>query len=87
MLGAFAQSQKATISFIVPVYPSARMEHLSSHRTDFNEILYWGTFTTTYRQISSLIQTVQQFRALTVCRVLTATSVAQEDKKCRRLQF
>jgi hypothetical protein len=42
MLGVFAQSQKATIGFIVPVRPSVLMEQFSSHRTDLNEILYWG---------------------------------------------
>jgi len=42
MLGAFAKSLKASIGFIVPVCPSVRMEHLSSHGADFNEILYWG---------------------------------------------
>jgi len=30
ILGVFAQSQKATIGFIVSVCPSVRMEHLSS---------------------------------------------------------
>ena len=35
LLGAFAISRKATISFVMSVRPSVRMEELGSHRTDF----------------------------------------------------
>jgi hypothetical protein len=34
-LGAFAKLRKATVSFIMPVHPSARMEQLGSQWTDF----------------------------------------------------
>jgi len=37
-LGAFVKLWKATISFIVSVCPSVRMEQLGSHRKDFQEI-------------------------------------------------
>jgi hypothetical protein len=37
-LGAFAKLRKATISFVMSVCPSARMEPLGSHWTDFGEI-------------------------------------------------
>jgi hypothetical protein len=37
-LGALAKLQKTTISFVMPVCPSARMEQLGSRRTDFHEI-------------------------------------------------
>jgi len=37
-LGAFAKLQKTTISVVMPVCPSACMEQLGSHRTDFHEI-------------------------------------------------
>jgi len=36
-LGAFAKLRKVTISFVMSVRPSARME-LGSHRTDFHKI-------------------------------------------------
>jgi len=37
-LGAFAKLRKATIIFIMSVYPSVRMELLCSHSADFHEI-------------------------------------------------
>jgi hypothetical protein len=37
-LGAFAKLRKVTISFVMSVRPSARMEHLGSHWTVFHEI-------------------------------------------------
>jgi len=37
---AFAILQKATISFVMSVCPSVRMEQLGSHWTDFREIRY-----------------------------------------------
>jgi hypothetical protein len=33
---------KATISFAMPICPSARMEQLDSHRTGLREICCWG---------------------------------------------
>jgi hypothetical protein len=43
-LGAFAKLRKATVSFLVSVYPSVLMEHLGSHWTEFNEIWYLSIF-------------------------------------------
>ena len=43
-LGAFAKLRKATISFVISVPPSVRMEQLGSHWTDFREILYLNIF-------------------------------------------
>ena len=37
-LGAFAKLRKTTISFVMSVRPSYRMEQLGSHWTDFHEI-------------------------------------------------
>jgi hypothetical protein len=34
--GAFAKLQKATVSFVMFVRPSFRMEQLGPHRTDFH---------------------------------------------------
>ena len=39
-LGAFAKLEKATISVAMSVCLSVRMGQLSSHWTDFHEILY-----------------------------------------------
>jgi hypothetical protein len=38
VLGAFAELPKATITFVMSVLPSVRMEQLRSHWTDFHEI-------------------------------------------------
>ena len=44
--GAFAKLRKATISVVMPaclsIRPSVRMEQLGSHRTDFDENLYFS---------------------------------------------
>ena len=37
-LGAFVKLRKATISFVMSVRPSVRLEQLGSHWTDFHEI-------------------------------------------------
>jgi len=37
-LGAFANLRKVTISFVISVRLSVRMEHLGSHWTDFHEV-------------------------------------------------
>ena len=36
-LGAFAKLQKVTMSFVMSVCPSVRMEQLGSHWTNFDE--------------------------------------------------
>ena len=38
VLGAFAKLRKATVSLVMFVHPSVRMEQLDSHWTDFDEI-------------------------------------------------
>ena len=47
-IDAFAKLRKTTIRFAMPVrlslYPSVRMEQLSSHWTDFYEITYLRIF-------------------------------------------
>jgi hypothetical protein len=44
LLGAFVKFQKVTISFVMSVRLSVRMEQLRSHWTDFHENLYFNTF-------------------------------------------
>ena len=39
-LGALAELRKTTISFVMPVRPSVRMEQLDSHWKDFYDIWY-----------------------------------------------
>jgi len=46
--------RKATVSFIMSVRPSVRVEHLGSHWTDFHEVLYWSIFAKFYREKVSL---------------------------------
>ena len=43
-LGAFAKLPKVTISFIMFVHQSYRIEQIGSHAMDFYEISYWTTF-------------------------------------------
>jgi hypothetical protein len=38
VLGAFVKLEKATISFVMSVRPTLRMEQRGSHWTDFHEI-------------------------------------------------
>jgi hypothetical protein len=40
LLGAFAKLQETTISFVMSVPPSVRMEQLGYHWTNFHEIWY-----------------------------------------------
>jgi hypothetical protein len=40
LLGAFAKLREATISFVMSVRLFVRMDRLSSHWTDFHELLY-----------------------------------------------
>jgi hypothetical protein len=42
--GAFAKLRRATVSFVMSVWPSIRMEQRGSHRTDFHEIWYLDIF-------------------------------------------
>jgi hypothetical protein len=43
-LSAFAKLRKATVSFVLSVCPSVRMEQLGFHWTDFDQILYLSVF-------------------------------------------
>jgi hypothetical protein len=43
-LGAFEELRKATISFVMSLRLSVRMEQLGSHWTDFDETLYLNCF-------------------------------------------
>ena len=44
ILGAFVKLRKATISFVMSVCPSVRVEQLGSHWTEFHEIIYLSIF-------------------------------------------
>jgi hypothetical protein len=55
ILGAFANLQKATISFIMSVRLSFRGK-LGSHSTDSNEILYMRTFRKSVEKIQVLLK-------------------------------
>jgi hypothetical protein len=44
ILEAFAKSRKATVSFVLSVCSSIRMEQLGSHWTDFHEIWFLSIF-------------------------------------------
>jgi len=56
LLGAFAKLRKATISFVVSVRPSVRMEQLSSHWTDCLEIRYLSIFRKSVTRIQVLLK-------------------------------
>jgi hypothetical protein len=51
---------KRTISFVLSVCPSVRMEQLGSHWTDFREICYLGTFRKSFGESSSFVKIQQQ---------------------------
>jgi hypothetical protein len=42
--GAFEKLRKATISFVMSVHQSVRVEQLDSHWTDFHEICFLSVF-------------------------------------------
>jgi hypothetical protein len=44
LVGAFAMLRKATVTFVMSVCPSVRVEQLLSPWTDFDEILCLGAF-------------------------------------------
>jgi hypothetical protein len=52
---AYAQLRKATVVFVKPVYPSARMERLGSHWMDFHEILYLHIFRKSVEKIQFFV--------------------------------
>jgi hypothetical protein len=56
ILGAFAKLRKATISFVMSVCLSVRVEQFDSHWTDFSEIWYYKIFPKICRENSSFIK-------------------------------
>jgi hypothetical protein len=48
---AFVKFRKATISFVMSVRPSVRMEQLGTHWVDFHDILYLSVFRKTGEKI------------------------------------
>ena len=59
-LGAFTKLRKATISFIMSVHSSVRMEQLGSHCTDFDETWYLSFFSKICAEYSSFIKIQQK---------------------------
>ena len=60
-LGAFPKLRKSTISLVMSVCPSVRMEYLGCHWTDFHEILYLGIFfSKVFRENSSFTKNWQE---------------------------
>jgi len=59
-LGTFAKLRKTTISFVMSVRPSVRMEQLGSHWTDFHEIWYLSIFSKVCWENSSFIKLWQE---------------------------
>jgi hypothetical protein len=57
--GAFENSRKATISFIMSVCPSVRIEQLCSHWRDFREISYLSIFRKSVQKIKVLLRSDQ----------------------------
>jgi len=56
-LDDFAKLRKATIGFVVPVWPSFGMEQLDSHWTDFHGRLYLSSFRKYVEKIKIFIKT------------------------------
>ena len=56
LLAAFAKLLKATVSFVISVRLSVRMEQLRSQRTDFYEILYLRIFGNSVEKIKVSLQ-------------------------------
>jgi hypothetical protein len=50
-LGAFAKLRETTISFVISVRPTVRVEKLDSHYTDFHKILYLTIFRKSVKKI------------------------------------
>jgi hypothetical protein len=57
LLGAFAEFWRATVSFVVYVRPSVRMEQLGSRWTDFHEIWRLSIFLKCAEKIQALLKT------------------------------
>jgi len=55
LFGAFTKLRKATISFVMSVRPSVRME-LGSHWTDFHKIWYLSIFRKTVEKIKGSLK-------------------------------
>jgi len=55
-LGGFAKLRKATISLVMSVRLSFRMEQLGSHWTDFHGVWYLGIFRKSVETVQDLLQ-------------------------------
>ena len=64
-LGAFAKLRKETISFVISVRPSVRMEQLGSHWTDFHEIWHLDIFRKSVEEIQVSLQSDNNVRYCT----------------------
>jgi len=92
-LGAFEQLRKATISFVMSICPSARMELLGFHWTDFHEMLYWRIVRKSIEKIVSLKSEKDkgnlredQFTFLIISRSVLLRMRCVSDKSCRENQ-
>jgi len=67
-LGAFPKLRRATVSFIMSVRPSVclsvRIEQISSHWTECDEIWYLSIFSKTCMEKSSFVKICQEWRVL-----------------------
>ena len=55
-LNACEKLRKATITFVMSVYPSVRMEQLGFNQRDFNEIWYLNIFRESVEKIQVLLK-------------------------------
>jgi hypothetical protein len=95
MLDTFAKLRKTTISFVISVplsiRPSARMEQLGSHWTDFHEIRYLGIFQIPLERFQDLLKsgkkagTLHQdrYKFLIIRRLILLRMRNISDKCCR----
>ena len=90
--GAFVKLRNATISFVMCVCPSLRMEQLVSHWTDFHEIWYLSIFRKSVEKIQvSLISNKNNsgtlledhYTFLIVSRSVLLRMKNVSDKRCR----
>ena len=64
-LGVFANLEETTISFVLSVCPSVRMEQLSSHWIDSHEILHSRTFRISAQKINVSLKSDKKNRYFT----------------------
>ena len=93
-LRAFEKLRKATISFVMSVRPSVRMEQLDSHWTDFDEFWYFRFFLKSVEKIQVYLKsgknngyfTQRFFTFMTISRLIPLTLRNVLDKSCRENQ-